>query len=105
MLNLLASVLAAAAGVNRSVEKVLLGEMGEGEATVVGSQDRGDERKIGLKYGIGGVKRPEGRRRELLAGWRRRGGSGEVLMMGAWVVGICAYWATFGRSKEGNFGF
>jgi hypothetical protein len=53
------------------------------------------------------IEKERRERKEYFRRWmdrRRREYDGERLMIGAWVVGICAYCIMMGRSKKPAFG-
>ena len=99
MLNAVASVLAAAAGIGNGLAVVggLLcgstGGFGEGRVSEKHDSQAGKEVKMAQKDS-------EDERRWVI--WKG-GRTAHVLMMAAWIVGTCGYWVMWGRSKEGQF--
>jgi hypothetical protein len=104
-LNLLACVLAGVTGVNNFAEKMILGEARENQLVKASSGSKEAKKYTGFEISVGGMQEQKDREQGLLQRWWRGGRAGEVLMMSAWVVGMCGYWAMLGRSKEGKFGF
>ena len=99
---MLATVLAAAAGVNDFVAKVF---WGDASAIGVGSEERWDEKRSDLGITARGISEHKDARKERLGRRRRTGRAGDLLMIASWAVGMCGYYAMLGRSKKGKFGF